>query len=311
MLRFSGKDVLSAVYEWNEAVQKMLDYMEEHLEEDPSLLTISSQVGYSPTYCSCKFHEIVGMPLKRYMAGRRLYRAALDIRDTDARILDIALQYGYSSQEALTRAFSEAFGITPGAYRRMPIPLRLAPRQTVFFPEHYHNKGGPTMEKAILTEAHVRVEYIPAHRYIGIWDDSVSDYCSFWQHHSCDEVCGIIDSMSHVADPVITCHTAGWYRANGKRGYFYGLGVPEDYTGPIPENFTVRNIPSGYYLVFYHPAFDYLKDCAEVMERVENLAWNFDPASMGYRWDEETRPDYQRHFPEELGYEVLRPVTKL
>ena len=110
MLRFSGKDVLSAVYEWNEAVQKMLDYMEEHLEEDPSLLTISSQVGYSPTYCSCKFHEIVGMPLKRYMAGRRLYRAALDIRDTDARILDIALQYGYSSQEALTRAFSEAFG---------------------------------------------------------------------------------------------------------------------------------------------------------------------------------------------------------
>lgn len=89
------------------------------------------------------------------------------------------------------------------------------------------------------------------------------------------------------------------------------MGVPEDYTGPIPEGFTVRNINPGYYLVFYHPVFDYLKDCAEVMERVENLAWNFDPASMGYRWDEEARPDYQRHFPEELGYEVLRPVVKL
>ena len=72
----------------------------------------------------------------------------------------------------------------------------------------------------------------------------------------------------------------------------------------------MREVPASYYLVFFHPPFDFLKDCAEVMDRVEALAWNFDPAAKGFEWNEEACPDYQRHYPEVLGYEVLRPVRK-
>lgn len=46
------------------------------------------------------------------------------------------------------------------------------------------------------------------------------------------------------------------------------------------------------------------------MRIVEKKAWNFDPASMGYEWDEEAKQDYQRHLPEDYGYAVLRPVKK-
>lgn len=46
------------------------------------------------------------------------------------------------------------------------------------------------------------------------------------------------------------------------------------------------------------------------MERVEKLAWNFDPQTRGYEWNEDLCNDYQRHFPEELGYHVLRPARK-
>ena len=89
------------MFEWNETVQKMIDWIEAHLTENPSLLEMSNQIGYSPYYCSNRFHEIVGMTFKSYVAGRRLARAALEIRDTKIRILDIAIKYGYSSQEAL------------------------------------------------------------------------------------------------------------------------------------------------------------------------------------------------------------------
>ncbi len=47
------------------------------------------------------------------------------------------------------------------------------------------------------------------------------------------------------------------------------------------------------------------------MRMVEEKAWNFDPSSLGYEWDEETKQDYQRHFPEGYGYAVLRPVKKV
>ncbi|MBD5469510.1 MAG: helix-turn-helix transcriptional regulator, partial [Lachnospiraceae bacterium] len=112
--------------EWNEAIQSMIDWIEGHISENPSLMQISAQIGYSPYYCSVRFHEITGMTLKSYLAGRRLAMAALAIRDTDERILDIAVRCGYSSQEALTRAFLSAFGCTPASYRRDPVPIPLS-----------------------------------------------------------------------------------------------------------------------------------------------------------------------------------------
>jgi len=300
----------TALYEWNETVQKMLDWIEKNIGENPTLLKMSEQVGYSPYYCSVKFHKTCGMTIKRYISGRRLALAALELRDTNERIIDIAMKYGFSSQEALTRAFTAAFGCAPAAYRRNPTPVPLPIRKVVFFPEHYNKlyKGGIKMND--ITEARVRTEFIPAHRYIGIWDSVAEDYCGFWERHSCDEICGTIDSMSNVSDIIITCHTAGWTLNGDKRCYFYGLGVPHDYDGAVPDGFEIRDIPAAYYLVFYHPPFDYLKDNGEVMGRVERLAWNYDIKDFGggkYVWDE-SAPCYQRHYPEGIGYEILRPI---
>ena len=297
------------MFEWNESIQRMINWIEEHLTEEVSLLEMSEQIGYSPCYCSTRFHEVVGVTLRTYVAGRRLARATIEIRDTDERLLDIAVKYGYSSQEALTRAFVNAYGCTPAVYRKTPVPIVIPIKQGVFFPEHYR-KGESEMAENTVKDAGVRVEHIPEHKYIGIWDEEVADYGEMWKKHDCDRVCGVIDSMTHVSHPIVTAHTAGWFRKNGRRSYFYGLGVSADYDGPVPEGFEIKTIPASDYLVFYHPPFDYLKDNAEVMGRVENLAWNFDPKTMGYEWNEEQCQDYQRHYPEVVGYEVLRPVRK-
>ena len=298
------------MYEWNAATQKMLDWLEAHLTDNPTLLEMSRQIGYSPCYCSSRFHSIVGMTVKNYISSRRLTRAALEIRDTKDRILDIALRNGYSSQEALTRAFTEAYGCTPAAYRRKPIPVPLLRPKVVLFPEHYDGlKGENTMNQVI--EPDIRMEYIPEHKYIGIWDITVGNYGEFWEKHDCDTVCGIIDSLSNVSHPIVTCHTAGWFYENGKKGYFYGFGVPVDYSGEVPEGFEIRTFPASYYQVFAHPRFDYLQDNGQVMKKVEKLAWSYDPTEKGWEWNEEFCQDYQRHYPEMIGYEILRPVKRM
>lgn len=293
----------------------MIDWIEENLTENLTLLDMSRQVGYSPYYCSTQFREIVGMTLKSYIAGRRLAKAALEIRDTKERILDIAIKYGYSSQEALTRAFHSAYGCTPAAYRRNNCPLRLSIRQVVLEPYDVE-KGEINMGKTCLTDAQVRIEYIPAHKYLGIWDENAKDYPTFWAYHSCDEVCGVIDSLSHFSDPIVGPHMAGWFVKAGERRYFYGMGVPTDYDGPIPEGFELKEIPGSYYAVFFHPTFDYLQDNCTVMPRVENMAWNFDISKLGssamrFAWNEECPHSYQCHYPEVRGYEVYRPIKRI
>ena len=106
--------------------------------------------------------------------------------------------------------------------------------------------------------------------------------------------------------------TAGWTWEKGERTYFFGAGVESDYAKSIPEGFELRGeFPDSYYIVFSHPPFDYLTDNVEVMKRVEELAWNFDPTPLGYEWNEDVCQDYQRHYPEGLGYQILRPVRKI
>lgn len=299
------------MYEWNEAIQKAIDWIEHNLTAEPTLFDMARQIGYSPYYCSAKFHSIAGITLKKYVAGRRLCCAALEVRDTQRRILDIALDHGFSSQQAFTRAFVYAYGCTPAAYRKAPHPIPMTAKKEVLFPEYYESQGESTMNETALTQANVRFMHIPAHKYLSIRDHQVQNYCDFWNGRDCDTLCGIIESMDNVAYPLLPCHTGGWFWEDGRRGYSYGLAVPAEYAGPVPDGFALHAYPESYYLVFYHPTFDFLKDCDEVITRVETLAWSFQPAELGCRWNESVCQDYQKLMPETIGYEVLRPVCKI
>lgn len=301
--------------QWRYSIQDMIDWIDKNIENNPTLLEMSKQIGYSPCYCSNLFHQITGITLKKYLAGRKLSHVTIALRDTNQRILDIAIRYGYSSQEALTRAFVSAFGCTPNVYRKNPQPLKISVKQCVLFPENYINNGGIMMNN--LKQANVRLEYIPAHKYVGIWETRALNYGEFWKYHDCDEICGLIESMRNVAHEVVGSHMAGWFNREGEKGYFYGFGVPMDYDGGIPDGFEVHEFPASTYLVFFHPPFDYVSECNEVMRRVEELAWNFNPSeneywwiSNGYSWNETECQVYQRHFPEVVGYEILRPIKK-
>lgn len=299
------------MYEWNEMVQLMVDWVEANITESSSLLKMSEQLGYSPYYCSRQFNQLTGMTLRDYVWTRRISRAALELRDTDQRVLDIAVKYGFSSQEAFTRAFSKAFQLTPTAYRKAPRPIKLAIRQEVFSPYHYWIKEREKMSSVHLQPVGIKVEFIPAHKFIGIWDICVQNYGDFWNSgHNCDEISGTLESMSNHVLPGQLGQTAGWFYQNGQKGYLYGIPVSSEYDGPIPAGMECRDIPESEYLVFFHPPFDYLKDNGAVMRTVEEAASKFDPKEMGYEWDEEIKQDYQRHFPEGYGYAVLRPVKK-
>lgn len=99
-------------------IARMVEWVEMNISDNPTLHEMSSHVGYSPYYCSSKFHEVVGLTFKRYVLKRKLSIAALELGQSDRRIIDIAVDYGFSSHEAFTRSFVKEYGITPLDYRR-------------------------------------------------------------------------------------------------------------------------------------------------------------------------------------------------
>src|SRR5690606_10554673 len=88
-----------------------------------SLDELSKFMGYSPYYCSFKFHQATGISIRRYLLLRRLYLSLGDLVD-GKKVIDVAFEYGYTSQEGYSRAFKSVFGLSPGEYQLKQPPVQ-------------------------------------------------------------------------------------------------------------------------------------------------------------------------------------------
>lgn len=110
------------MYAW-EAVQNSLNYIEDHLPENIKVETLANVASLSPYYFQRLFNRLVKKSVNEYVRLRRLAKASEALKDKEKRILDVALDYGFSDHANFTRAFKDAYGITPDEYRACPVIL--------------------------------------------------------------------------------------------------------------------------------------------------------------------------------------------
>ena len=104
-------------------VRKVIDYIEEHLEEELNLEQIAEHAGYSRFHLNRIFMEETGGTIHKYVQERRLTMAAEKLVNTDMDITQIAYDAGYQSQQAFSLAFKQVYLCPPGAYRKRGIYL--------------------------------------------------------------------------------------------------------------------------------------------------------------------------------------------
>lgn len=169
----------------------------QNASEELTLTYLAEKLGYSECYTSRKFREISGVPLREYLHQRKLAFALKELRDTEKGILEIALNYGFSSHEAFTRAFKEAYGVSPGEYRRCPTPVVLRTTLNPF--DCYLAETDGVKMKPAHGDVKTYFVSIPAHKYLHIRNYESIGYWDFWQKQSripgqdCDTICGLLD----------------------------------------------------------------------------------------------------------------------
>ena len=92
---------------------KVMEYIETHLEEELDFNTVSKIAGVSEYHFRKMFSYLSGMTLSSYIRKRRLSKASFDLMQKDIKIIDIAIKYGYDSADGFSRAFKEWFGVNP------------------------------------------------------------------------------------------------------------------------------------------------------------------------------------------------------
>lgn len=320
------------MYEWQQQIQRIVDAIDDsikaHDDEALTLHALARRLGYSEFYTTRKFREIAGMPLRDYLRHRRLAFALKEVRDSEKSLLDIAVDYGFSSHEAFTRAFKSAYGVTPSDYRRHPTPVVLRTKINPF-DRYFFGLGEIGM---LQSNDGVKTYFvtIPAHKFLHVKNYESNGYWDFWQKQAqipgqdCETICGLLDSikgkldddsadscwsgqvMAYISDP--NGRTCAW---GFPRAECYGARLPADYQGEVPAQMLLTDIPEGEYIVFEHGPFDYEQECRTVEEKIEQAMAAFDYADAGCRLDMTPGRIIYLYFDPGRHFKYIRPIVRL
>lgn len=322
------------MYEWQKQIQIIVDEIDRCLmnynDEALTLRFLSHKLGYSEFHTTRKFKEITGMLFRDYLRNRKLAFALKEVRDTDKSLLDIAFDYGFSSNEAFTRAFKGSYGITPSEYRKDPKPIVLRTKISPF-DRYFLGLGEIGMIKST-NDVKIYFIAIPAHKFLHIKNYESNGYWDFWKKQNLipgqdyETICGLLDSIKGKLDDdggsEINCGS-GQIMAyiNDPKGRLcdwgiprsecWGVRLPMDYNGKIPSQMFILDVPESEYIVFEHGSFNYEQENCSVEEKIEQAMATFDYANAGYQLDTSPGRIMYFYYNPERYFKYIRPVQKL
>ena len=120
-----------------EEFQELLDYIDKHYAEDLTLDHASSMLHFSPSHFSKTFKKLMGMNYVTYINMVRIEQAIQMLTTNQYRMIDIALECGFSNSRSFHRVFKEITGYTPTDFSAQVDP-------DLYKTTYYHRKSGDT-----------------------------------------------------------------------------------------------------------------------------------------------------------------------
>ena len=126
--------------EWNEKLQGIIDYVENHLQRKEE--AIDSEEISKIAECSFGFFQKVfsymnGISFAEYIRSRKLTLAGYDLKSTDLKVIDISYKYGYDSPTSFTKAFQLFHGVSPREARNENVVLKVVPKMQILGRHEY------------------------------------------------------------------------------------------------------------------------------------------------------------------------------
>ncbi|WFA09268.1 AraC family transcriptional regulator [Tissierella sp. Yu-01] len=119
---FPPREIQSTVFIRNQkritAIEKMLKYIDKNYKKKITLDILAKESGYNSNYISQLFKSTMGINFHDYLTRIRLREATRDLSQTEYKILDIALENGFSDIKSFNSAFKKNFGKSPTDYRK-------------------------------------------------------------------------------------------------------------------------------------------------------------------------------------------------
>lgn len=104
--------------DWITGLQKAIYYIEDHLFEEIDYETVAAQSFSSSYHFQRVFSILCGFTIGEYIRNRRLSLAGTELATSDAKVIDVALKYGYESPDSFSKAFKQFHDVLPSQVKK-------------------------------------------------------------------------------------------------------------------------------------------------------------------------------------------------
>jgi AraC family transcriptional regulator len=232
---------------------KALWFIETHFAQELTLEEIATVAGVSRYHMSRVFAFATGCSLMQYVRGRRLTEAARSLASGAPDILSVALDVGYGSHEAFTRAFRDQFGLTPEAVRAQGSTEHLELLEPIKMDETLLT----TLEPPRIVDGKTLLIGGIGERYTS---ETSARMPAQWQR--------FVPHMGHIPGQIggaaygVVCNTDD----AGNTEYICGVEVAD--FSRLPPDWSRLRIPEQRYAVFFH------RDHVSTIRRAWFTIWN-------------------------------------
>jgi len=224
---------------WVDSLNGALDYIEDNIRGEITVSSIAGRVYISGAHLQRCFHSMTGFTVGEYVRNRRLTLAGHELAVKRAKVIDVAMRYGYETPESFSKAFRRFHGVTPSHAKRGGANLKSYNRMSL----KIIMEGGSVMDYRIeKKDAFKVVVYAKTFNDSNsvLVDASVNEVPAFWGEYFANAmhekvcpdlgVCGESDSL--------------------KKTFRYGIGSFAKKVSVIPEGYEEWEIPANTWAVF-------------------------------------------------------------
>lgn len=221
-----------------------LNYIEENLTNVIDFKEVARLAFCSEYHFQRMFSFLAGISLSEYIRRRRLTVAAFELINSNFRVIDIAIKYGYSSPDSFTRAFQNLHGITPSEAKLNGQSLKAYPRMTF----QLSIRGGNEMNYRIVDKEAFGI--IGINKRVPIIFNGVNpEIASMWQSLN-DKIIRQLKELSNVEPfgliSASTNFSEGRMEEKGELDHYIGVAT----TMECPENLTRLEVAASTWAVF-------------------------------------------------------------
>lgn len=228
-----------------ERLNTAMKYIEENLTGEIDGQELSRIAYCSEYHFKRMFSFLAGMPLGEYIRRRRLAYAATVLKNSDEKIIDLALRMGYNSPDAFAKAFQNMHGVLPSQARKDNVVLKAFPPMTF----RLTIKGGNEMDYRIVKKEDFVIAGIKKQIPL-IYEGKNPHMDSMWASLTMDDF-KELKQLSNVEPAGILCVSANFTegRSMNEGGYLdQYIGVAT--TNAVPERWETLPVDACDWAVF-------------------------------------------------------------